>query len=75
MKYQNNILNKFAKIQNNSINNVKITYKTNNYIFKHINNKTKMFTKITLLLKMLLSINLNVTVIHFIWTKQLEILK
>jgi hypothetical protein len=52
MKYQNNISNKFAKILNNSTNNMQITFKTNNNLFKHINKRTENFTKIFFLLEM-----------------------
>jgi hypothetical protein len=45
MKYQNNIFNKFAKILNNNTNYLKIAFKTNNNLIKHINNKIKNFTK------------------------------
>ena len=45
MKYQNNMSNQFAKILNNNTNNVKIAFKTTNNLIKHINNRTKNFTK------------------------------
>ena len=45
MKYHDNMSNQFAKILNNNTNNVKIAFKTNNNLIKHINNRTKNFTK------------------------------
>jgi hypothetical protein len=36
---------KLAKILNNGINNVKIGFKTNNNLIKHINNRSEIFTK------------------------------
>jgi hypothetical protein len=48
MKYQNNISNKFAKILSNNTKNERIDFKTNNDLIKHINNRTKNFTKYSL---------------------------
>jgi hypothetical protein len=44
MKYQNKIFNKFAKILNTDINNIKIAFKTKNKLIKQIN-RIKNYTK------------------------------
>lgn len=43
MKYQNNQSENFFEILNNNINSIKVAFKTNNNLIKHINNRVKHF--------------------------------
>jgi hypothetical protein len=45
MKHKNNIAEKFIKSLNKNSNNVKVDFKTNYNLIKHVNNRTKNFTK------------------------------
>jgi hypothetical protein len=43
MKYQNILSEKFSKILNNNVNNIKVAFNTNNNLIKQINYKVKGF--------------------------------